>query len=432
MNKYCVIGEKLPHTMSPQIHDMFFRSRGIQGTYGVREFTREEIAGAKDALKEYDGFNVTVPYKQTVIPMMDRMSDEATRIGAVNTVVNDNGYFTGYNTDPYGFACLLEKNCVDPCGKIAVVLGSGGAAKSVLYTLAQKGADVYYVRRDVDEIIDGYKYMSYDGLGKFSGGYLLVNTTPVGMYPNTEACPVDNDVIGKFDVIADVVYNPVMTEFVRRGLALGKHAFSGLYMLVAQAVGSQSIWRGENIRVEDIDPVYNSLLRDYVVANGSNIYLTGLMSCGKTTLGKLLAQSTGREFVDADEYLVSREGMTIPDMFEHGEDFFRERETRALLEISQRKNLVVATGGGVVTRAINRDIMRNSGIVVYIKKSVENIIRDVDTSGRPLLAGGADKLYGIFEQRRSMYESAAHFTVNNDGSVKEGLAALIDVAKGEK
>lgn len=429
MNKYCVIGEKLPHTMSPQIHSMFFKSMGIEGEYGVREFSREEIAGARGELEKYDGVNVTVPYKQTVMPLLDEISDEARHIGAVNTIKNVGGRLIGYNTDPYGFSAMLRKNGVDVKGRKAVVLGSGGAAKSVLYALTIMGADVIYVRRDEDEELSGYSHITYPQLEKDGGGYLIVNTTPLGMYPHTESCAVSEQALSRFTVAADVVYNPVMTEFVRRALNAGCHAFSGLYMLVAQGIGSQSIWRGEEIQTQDIDPIYNALLRDYFAENGGNIYLTGIMSCGKSTLGKMLAKALDRQFVDADEYITQTAGMSIPDMFAKGEEYFRSNETRAMKELAGRRNLVVAAGGGAVTRQINCDLMRSSGIVIYVNRSVENIVKDVDCSGRPLLSGGADRLYSIFAARKAMYEESAHYIVDNNGGAEQGLENILEILK---
>ncbi|MDE5618734.1 MAG: shikimate dehydrogenase, partial [Clostridia bacterium] len=257
MNKYCVIGEQLAHTLSPQIHKLFFENKGEIGEYGVREFAKSEILDAKSELIKYNGFNVTIPYKQTVMSFLDDISDEAKVIGAVNTVKNIDGKLYGYNTDPYGFSALLSVNGIDPCGKSAVVLGSGGAAKSVLYALSKMGvSSLMYVKRKEDEFIEGYQYITYDNLSGVSG-YLLVNATPVGMYPHTGVSPVSDDIISEFDAVADVVYNPAMTEFVRIALRLGKKACSGLYMLVAQAIGSQSIWRDESVCSEDILPIFN-------------------------------------------------------------------------------------------------------------------------------------------------------------------------------
>ena len=395
MNRYCVIGEKLPHTMSPQIHSMFFESMGIKGEYGVREFSREEILNARAELEKYDGVNVTVPYKQTVMPLLDEISKEAEHIGAVNTIKNTGGRLAGY--------------------------------KSVLYALTSMGADVKYVRRDVDEELEGYEYITYPKLEQSGSGYIIVNTTPLGMYPKVEGCAVSEEVFSRFEVAADVVYNPVMTEFVRRALNAGCHAFSGLYMLVAQGIGSQSIWRNEEIQTQDIDPIYNALLRDYFMQNGGNIYLTGIMSCGKSTLGKMLAESTGKKFVDADEYVVEIAGESIPDMFAKGEEYFRERETQAMKQLAQMRDLVVAAGGGAVTRRINCDLMRSSGVVVYINRSVESIIKDVDCSQRPLLAEGAEKLRSIFAARKSMYEGCAHFIVDNNGTAEQGLKKIAEI-----
>ncbi|MDE7348316.1 MAG: shikimate dehydrogenase, partial [Clostridia bacterium] len=242
MKKYCVIGEKLTHTMSPQIHKAYFDYYKKDATYGVKQIAMQDMLdGCKDTLMQYDGFNVTVPYKEKVIKYLSGTSQEAKKIGAVNTVVNSDGKLYGYNTDPYGFEGMLKANDVEIKGKTFVILGSGGASKSVYFILKQRGAKLVKIatrnqgKKDVDDFI------TYHDLERFKGD-VIVNTTPVGMFPNTDGCPVSDEIIKNFDTVVDIVYNPVYTQLLQNAVRLGKKAVGGLYMLVAQAMKSQEIW----------------------------------------------------------------------------------------------------------------------------------------------------------------------------------------------
>lgn len=437
MKKYCVIGEKLGHTLSPEIHSMFFAITGDKGEYGKRELTRSEITDCRAFLRGYDGVNVTIPYKIDVMASLDEISDEAKHIGAVNTVKNRNGKLIGFNSDPFGFGDMLLSRGIDPEGRNVTVLGYGGAAKSVVYYLLSKNANVTVVCRNPENTtVNGVRVIGYDKLrqecGQSEGGYLLVNCTSLGMFPNTESSAVGEDVINAFEAVADIVYNPSFTCFLRRGAKLGKRCVGGFYMLVAQAMKSQSIWREKDVDKRVTDTIFNALSLANAIKNGQNIYLTGLMSCGKTTLGKALAKELGAEFVDADEYVCKMTGMTVPEMFGRGEAFFREMESRALLELSTKKGLVVATGGGVVLSDYNVDIMRLSGAVIYIKRDVEKIIQSVNCDNRPLLKEGAQKLTNIFEQRKTRYENSATVVCENNGDEKSGLANLLKILSPDK
>lgn len=438
MNRYCVIGEKLAHTRSPQIHDLFFGIRGIDGAYDVREIAKEDIGSCRDLLMSYDGVNVTIPYKTDVMKNLDSVSEEAQRIGAVNTVKRVGDRLEGYNSDPHGFAAMLASRGVDPTGRKAYVLGWGGAARSVVHALQEKGAQVTVVSRDPAKVDEkGVRAIDYVRLAKEcadgQGGHLLVNCTPVGMYPKEGASPVAEDVISRFDVLADIVYNPMYTQFLRIGAKLGKRCVGGLYMLVAQAMKSQSIWRDEEVDNDATAKIFKKLSFDEALSGGLNIYLTGVMSCGKSTLGKKLAKALGRKFVDMDDYIVEREGRSIPDMFDEGEQVFRDAESRALYALSLEKGLVVATGGGCILRDSNADVLLLSGATVFVKRDVEKIIATADCSGRPLLKDGADKLRGIYAARKDRYYAGAQAVLDNDGDENEGLEKLLGiVSKGDR
>ena len=437
MNRYCVIGEKLSHTRSPQIHDLFFTIRGIDGSYDVREIKREDIGSCRDLLMQYDGVNVTIPYKTDVMKNLDAISEEAKRIGAVNTLKRVGDRLEGYNSDPYGFAAMLASRGVDPSGKTVVVLGWGGAARSVVHALEEIGAQVTVVSRDPAKVDEkGVRAIDYARLkeecASGRGGYLLVNCTPVGMYPKEGTSPVNESVISRFDALADIVYNPMYTQFLRIGAKLGKRCVGGLYMLVAQAMKSQSIWRDEEVDDGATATIFKKLSFDEAIGGGLNVYLTGVMSCGKSTLGKKLAAALGRKFVDMDDYIVSREGRSIPEMFDEGEETFRDAESRAVYELSLEKGLVVATGGGCILRDKNADVLLLSGATVFVKRDIDKIIATADCSGRPLLKDGADRLRGIYAARKDRYFAGAQVVLDNDGDVKEGLEKLLSiVGKGE-
>lgn len=413
MKKYCVIGEKLTHTMSPQIHKAYFDYYKKDATYGVEQIAMQDMLDdCKDTLMQYDGFNVTVPYKEKVIKYLSGTSQEAKKIGAVNTVVNSDGKLYGYNTDPYGFEGMLKANGVEIKGRTFVILGSGGASKSVYFILKQRGAKRVKIatrnqnKKDVDDFI------TYDDLESFKGD-VIVNTTPVGMFPNTDGCPVSDEIIKNFDVVVDIVYNPVYTQLLQNAVRLGKKAVGGLYMLVAQAMKSQEIWNNSITDETLTKRIFNSLMKDYFNANGGNIYLTGIMSCGKTVKGKRVAKALGWQFVDADEYITQISGKSISQLFDEGESVFRDWESKAIEELSHKKNLVVATGGGAVLRDVNVSAMRLSGVIILIERKIEDIIAGVRTDTRPLLKDGAQKLRQIYDQRKDRYYSTCDYVVKS-------------------
>ncbi|MDE6362600.1 MAG: hypothetical protein K2L53_06430 [Clostridia bacterium] len=413
MKKYCVIGEKLTHTMSPQIHKAYFDYYKKDATYGVEQIAMQDMLdGCKDTLMQYDGFNVTVPYKEKVIKYLSGTSQEAKKIGAVNTVVNSDGKLYGYNTDPYGFEGMLKANDVEIKGKTFVILGSGGASKSVYFILKQRGAKLVKIatrnqdKKDVDDFI------TYHDLESFKGD-VIVNTTPVGMLPNTDGFPVSDEIIKNFDTVVDIVYNPVYTQLLQNAVRLGKKAVGGLYMLVAQAMKSQEIWNNSITDEALTKRIFNSLMKDYFNANGGNIYLTGIMSCGKTVKGKRVAKALGWQFVDADEYITQISGKSISQLFDEGESVFRDWESKAIEELSHKKNLVVATGGGAILRDVNVSAMRLSGVIILIERKIEDIIAGVRTDTRPLLKDGAQKLRQIYEQRKDRYYSTCDYVVKS-------------------
>lgn len=426
--KYCVIGEKLTHSMSPQIHKRYFDYYKQDSTYVITQIPMEDMLGdCSGLLKEYDGFNVTVPYKEKILKYLQGTSDEAKEIGAVNTVVNQGGDMYGFNTDPFGFESLLIHNDVAIKDKVFVVLGSGGASKSVCYILKKRGAKkvIVVTRKDTSE--EGY--MTYSALESFKGD-VLVNTTPVGMYPNVDNCPVNENVIANFDTVVDIVYNPVYTELLKAAVRLGKKAVGGLYMLVAQAMKSQEIWQKKITDKELYVDIYNALMKEYFQKNGGNIYLTGIMSCGKTVKGKRVARTLGWEFIDADEYIEKISGRTVKQLFAEGEHVFRKWESKAMYELSLRKNIVVATGGGAILKDENVSAMKLSGIIVLIERNIEDILNGINTDTRPLLKDGKDKLVSIYEARKDRYYATCDVAVKSyEYDIYKTVKDIVNVIK---
>lgn len=426
--KYCVIGEKLTHSMSPQIHKRYFDYYKQDSTYVITQIPMEDMLGdCSGLLKEYDGFNVTVPYKEKVLKYLQGTSDEAKEIGAVNTVVNQGGDMYGFNTDPFGFESLLIHNDVAIKDKVFVVLGSGGASKSVCYILKKRGAKkvIVVTRKDTSE--EGY--MTYSALESFKGD-VLVNTTPVGMYPNVDNCPVGENVLANFDTVVDIVYNPVYTEFLKAAVRLGKKAVGGLYMLVAQAMKSQEIWQKKITDKELYVDIYNALMKEYFQKNGGNIYLTGIMSCGKTVKGKRVARTLGWEFIDADEYIEKISGRTVKQLFAEGEHVFRKWESKAMYELSLRKNIVVATGGGAILKDENVSAMKLSGIIVLIERNIEDILNGINTDTRPLLKDGKEKLVSIYEARKDRYYATCDVAVKSyEYDIYKTVKDIVNVIK---
>ena len=266
MNRFCLIGEHLSHSLSAVIHQRLFAMLGMDGSYDLREFPRNEAGEAVARLMDegYDGFNVTIPYKEVVLPQLDGLSAEAAAIGAVNTVLLRRAFVDGpdtscqrmgYNTDYVGFGRMLESAQIDARGGAAAILGMGGAYRAAAAYLLDHGVTRLYAVSRHPEREAGRKtnprlhVVGYDALEELSGA-LLVNATPVGMFPHTGVSPVGVEIISRFDAAADLIYNPKETEFLRLARQAGKAAVNGMTMLVAQAVAAEEIWLGRSIDAE--------------------------------------------------------------------------------------------------------------------------------------------------------------------------------------
>ena len=396
-----LLGRKLGHSYSPQIHGQL-----ASYDYSLFEKEPEELEGF---LKNgnFVGLNVTIPYKKDVIPFLDQLSPVARRLGAVNTIVRrGDGSLVGHNTDYFGFRYLVQQSGLDVRGKKVLVLGSGGASNTAVAALQELGARVVIISRSGEN--------NYGNLHLHADASVIVNTTPVGMYPNTGVSPIDLGCFPQLEGVLDVVYNPARTQILLDAENRGLVAMNGLWMLVAQAKESAEWFSGETIPDSRIVQIHAALR-----AQMENIILVGMPGCGKTTIGRLLARETGKQFVDADEALEARVGRKITDIIPtDGEAAFRCLETETLAELGKQSGFVIATGGGCVTQERNYPLLHQNGTILWLTRALDKL----PIEGRPLSQTG--KLQQMLATRQPMYRRFADAVIENDGTVEETLAQI--------
>ncbi len=392
MKKFGLIGGKLGHSYSPLIHSKFGDYR-----FELLEVGEEELEMLLHN-EEYGGFNVTIPYKKKVLQLCDELSDTAQAIGSVNTVVRgENGKLYGYNTDYYGFLYLMKTAGIEPKGKKCLVLGSGGASLTVQAVLrGQEAAEVVVVSRTGEN--------NYENISRHFDSEIIVNTTPVGMYPNNGVSLVNLDDFTRCEGVLDLIYNPNRTKLVLDAMAKSIPASGGLEMLVAQAKQASEFFQNTEIEDEAIDSAL-----DEVRSETLNAILIGMPGAGKTLLGGEIAARMGRKFVDIDDMIVEHEGMSIPRIFaEKGENYFRRVETEMLEQACKQTGLVIATGGGIVKKKVNYNILKQNGVVIWIKRDLDKL----ETDGRPL--SQSMPLEQIYEERKDAYSYWSDFFINNN------------------
>lgn len=398
-----LLGRKLGHSYSPQIH-----GRMADYPYVLFEKEPEEL---ESFLKsgDFTGINVTAPYKKDVIPYLDELTPIAERLGAVNTIIRRNGRLIGHNTDYFGFLTMVRASGVDVSGKKVLVLGSGGASNTAVTVLEELGANVVIISRSGEN--------HYGNLERHTDAAVIVNTTPVGMYPNTDHSPIDLTMFSQLKGVLDVVYNPARTMLLRQAEALGLPTMNGLLMLVAQAKEASEWFSGHPLDNSLILKIHRELRQQM-----ENIILIGMPGCGKSTVGQEVAFKLGKRFVDADAALVTTAGRSIPDIFAtDGVDGFRKLETAVLGELGKQSGLVIATGGGCVTRQENYSLLHQNGTIFWIRRDLAKL----PTEGRPLSqANNLDNMYRI---RRPMYEAFADCTVENNGSIESAAAEILRI-----
>ena len=394
MSVYGLLGRSLAHSYSPAIH------RALGG-YDYRLF-EVEPEGLADFLHRADfaGINVTIPYKREVIPFCRALSPTAAGIGSVNTLLRrPDGSLFGENTDAAGFRSMVERSGVAVAGKKALVLGSGGSSLTVTHVLKELGAgEVVVLSRGGKD--------NYQNLDRQGDAEILINTTPVGMYPETDAVPVDLAAFPRLKGVLDLIYNPARTRLLTEAAERGIPQIGGLAMLVGQARAACELFLGSPVDAQRERAVLRAMRTEM-----ENVILVGMPGCGKSAVGRLLAQSLGRPFVDADRVLEESAGMSIPDMFaREGEGGFRRRERAVLREVGRKSGLVISTGGGCVTSPENFFALRQNGVVVFLERELDRLARE----GRPLSSGD---LAGMYERRLPLYRRFADLCIPNDGSL---------------
>ena len=398
MMKYGCIGEHLPHSFSKEIH-----AHLASNDYRLCELTPEELPAFMER-RDFCGINVTIPYKKAVIPFLDWIDDAAREIGAVNTIVNREGRLYGYNTDFEGMRMMIRKEGIDPNGKKVLVLGTGGTSVTARAVAASMGArEVLSVSRSAKDGAVDYQTV-YEA---HTDAEIIINTTPCGMYPNIEGMPIDVSAFPRLAGVVDAVYNPLCTRLVLEARAHGALAVGGLYMLVAQAVKASSYFTGMEYGEDTVDDVFAKIYQ-----RKQNVVLVGMPGCGKSTVGRLLAESMNKKFVDTDELVVSMSGKSISQIFaEQGEAAFRDLESEAISRAASEGGCIIATGGGAVLREENVTKLRQNGRIYFLDRPLEELI---PTDDRPL-AKTVESIKRRYEERYDIYCSCADEIVKTLG-----------------
>ena len=395
--EYGCIGEHLPHSFSKEIHQ-----RIGSYDYMLKELAPEAVGPFLER-RDFKAINVTIPYKQTVLPYLDKIDESAVRIGAVNTIVNRCGTLFGYNTDFYGMQALIKKENIDLSNKKVLILGTGGTSKTAYAVASSFNArEIYKVSRTRSEGTITYQ----DALSAHKDAEIIINTTPVGMFPHIFEAPIDLDAFLNLEAVVDVVYNPLVTCLVKKARNNKIKAQTGLYMLVAQAVRAYEIFMDTTAPEDLTDNVFHQIF-----ATKQNIVLIGMPGCGKTTIGKLLAEKLGRSFVDTDDLIVKKAGCEIREIFRtKGEAAFRLLESQVIREIASESNAVIATGGGAIIKKENADALKMNGKFYFLDRSPELLI---PTSDRPL-ALNKEAILQRYRERYLIYLSASDEIVKDD------------------
>ena len=415
MSKYCVIGERLPHTLSPEIHKSFGRE-----IYDVKELSSESALSEFVKSREYDGYNVTIPYKQAIMPLLDEISDGAREIGSINTVVTEGGRLVGYNTDALGMSYALSRAGITLKGKNVLILGSGGTCKTAKYVCRTEGASSV-------NVVSRTGGINYQNCYDLQDVQVIINTTPVGMMPHAYEKPIELNRYTRLEGVFDCIYNPLETMLIRDARALGVKAANGLAMLVEQARAAHNLYQ----KAQNLSMVGEAATEAVVTKLGTdrrNIVLVGMAGSGKSVIGKLVAKRLNRQFVDTDSEIERAAGKSIPQIFEDsGEEYFRALERQFVEEVCTRQGLVVSTGGGAVLNERNVFFMKANGTCYLITRDVDKLA----TKNRPL-SPDKESARRLYEERKPIYFATADVVVDNDGDIESAVERVISDFCGEE
>ena len=414
--KYGLIGEHLGHSFSKQIQTRIAEIENVKDyDYQLVELDKEEFKEFMEK-KDFKGINVTIPYKKDVIPYLDEMDESAKAIGAVNTIINVDGKLKGFNTDFGGFLYMVKAHNVHMEGKEVLIIGNGGACAAVKAVCKHENAkDIVIVSRSANRGAIGYDEMYTSHLD----ADIVVNTSPVGMFPNIANAPIDVSWFHKLECVLDVVYNPILTRLCFEAQEADIKRVIGLEMLIAQAKYTFEIF--ENMSFDDsiIDEIKKEMLKDRC-----NIVLIGMPSAGKTTIGKMLEEKLGKEFFDLDDMIIAKAGKSIPEIFqESGEAGFRAIETEVAIEASKMNNKIIATGGGVVKHKVNMDFLRLNGITIFIDRDIDKLISS--DPNRPL-SSSKQALQQMYKERYPLYQKYAAYIAVNNANIEETVDDIVN------
>lgn len=414
--KYGLIGEHLGHSFSKQIQTRIAEIENVKDyDYQLVELDKEEFKEFMEK-KDFKGINVTIPYKKDVIPYLDEMDESAKAIGAVNTIINVDGKLKGYNTDFGGFLYMVKAHNVHMEGKKVLIIGNGGACAAVKAVCKHENAkDIVIVSRSANRGAIGYDEMYTSHLD----ADIVVNTSPVGMFPNIANAPIDVSWFHKLECVLDVVYNPILTRLCFEAQEADIKRVIGLEMLIAQAKYTFEIF--ENMSFDDsiIDEIKKEMLKDRC-----NIVLIGMPSAGKTTIGKMLEEKLGKEFFDLDDMIIAKACKSIPEIFqESGEAGFRAIETEVAIEASKMNNKIIATGGGVVKHKVNMDFLRLNGITIFIDRDIDKLISS--DPNRPL-SSSKQALQQMYKERYPLYQKYAAYIAVNNANIEETVDDIVN------
>ena len=395
--KYGLIGERLGHSFSKEVHAML-----SDYDYEIREVARDGLDSFMQKA-DFKAINVTIPYKESVIPYLSYISEEAKLIGSVNTIVNRNGKLYGYNTDFAGMVALINKMRLSLKGKKTVILGTGGTSKTAKAVAMSLGADpILTVSRtkkdgciDYNELIQGHL-----------DAQIIINTTPIGMYPDNFSSIIDITPFERLEGVIDAIYNPIRTKLVVDALDGGIKAEGGLYMLVAQAVYASEIFLDTKYPIEKLNKIFKKIKR-----KKENIVLIGMPASGKTTVSTLIGNELSREICDTDQMIVSTHKVSIPDIFKsEGEAVFRSYESEEIARVSMKNNSVIATGGGAILRKDNVRMLKQNGVLFFIDRPYEKLVPTID---RPL-SSDLESIKKRYYERYDLYVESADVVIDAD------------------
>lgn len=408
--KYGLIGEKLGHSFSKEIHE-----RIADYQFDLCPLTKDEFPSFMEK-RDFEAINVTIPYKKDVLPYLDELDEHAKAIGAVNTIVHKNGKLIGHNTDFSGFLYMVRHHNIHMANKRVLILGNGGASSAIQAVVKHEQAKEIII---VD-IVETNGAISYErALKEHNDAQIIINTSPVGMYPNIGESPIDIKLFKQCEAVMDVVYNPILTKLCFDAQELGIQRVNGLEMLIAQAVYACEFFLDIKMDEFIIDTIFRELQ-----FKTCNIVLIGMPSAGKTTIGRMLEKALHKTFLDLDDVIIEKAGKSIPEIFEEsGEEGFRALETQTAMELSKLTNHVLATGGGTIKNKINMDYLRLNGITIFIDRDVEKLISS--DPNRPL-SKSQEALKQMHKERLPLYHTYAEHVVLNNDAIEETLQLVLE------